>query len=151
LLCQFFSALLSVIVSLKSTSTSTRKLTAEEVRAAVGMEIDDEVIETDDGISEVLAQREEEVMGPSAGADDSPKGGRKQANKKGLAPLENTVTKGLITAAEAKRRARREKRLRRHKFKPPCAFFTAFAKTPLAHFLHSRRQEERSSTAVSTL
>jgi hypothetical protein len=93
----------------KPTSTPTRKLTAEEVRAAVGMEIDDKVTESDDGISEVLAQREAEVMGPFAGADDSSKGGRKQANKKGLAPLENTATEGLITAAEAKRRARREK------------------------------------------
>jgi hypothetical protein len=92
----------------KPTSTPTHKLTAEEVRTAVGMEIDDEVTESDEGILEVLAQRGE-VMGPSAGADDSPKGGRKQANKKGLAPLENTVTEGLITAAEAKRRARREK------------------------------------------
>jgi hypothetical protein len=93
----------------KPTSTPTRKLTAEEVRATVGMEIDDEVTKSDDGISEVLAQREEEVMGPFAGADDSPKGERKQADKKGLAPLENTVTEGLITAAEAKRRARRKK------------------------------------------
>jgi hypothetical protein len=93
----------------KPTSTPTRKLTAEEVHAAVGMEIDDEVTESNDGILEVLAQREEEVMGPSAGADDSPKGKRKQADKKGLAPLENTVTEGLITAAEAKRRARRTK------------------------------------------
>jgi hypothetical protein len=54
-------------------------------------------------------RRGEEVIGPSAGADDSPKGGRKQANKKGLATLENTVTEGLITAAEAKQRARHEK------------------------------------------
>jgi hypothetical protein len=59
----------------KPTSTPTRKLTAEEVRGAVGMEIDDEVTGSDDGISEVLAQRKEKVMGPSAGADDSPKGG----------------------------------------------------------------------------
>jgi hypothetical protein len=73
------------------------------------MEIDDEVTESDDGILEVLAQRGEEVMGPSARVDDSPKGERKQANKKGLAPLENTMTEGLITAAEAKRRARRKK------------------------------------------
>jgi hypothetical protein len=90
-------------------STPTRKLAAEEVRAAVGMEIDDEVTESDDGILEVLAQREEEVMWPSAGADDSSKGGRKQAKIKGLAPLKNTVTEGLITAAEAKRRARCKK------------------------------------------
>jgi hypothetical protein len=73
------------------------------------MEIDDEVTESDEGISEVLVQRGEEVIRPSAGADDSSKGGRKQAKKKGLAPLENTVTDGLITAAEAKQRARREK------------------------------------------
>jgi hypothetical protein len=92
----------------KPTSTPTRKLTARK-RATVGMEIDNEVTESDDGISEVLAQREEEVMEPSAGADDSPKGGGKQADKKGLAPLENTVTEGLITAAEAKRRAQRKK------------------------------------------
>jgi hypothetical protein len=69
----------------------------------------DQVTELDEAITDVLAQRGKEVMGPSAGADDSLKGGRKQANKKGLAPLENTVTEGLITAAEAKRRARREK------------------------------------------
>jgi hypothetical protein len=93
----------------KPTSTPTRKLTAEKVRAAVEMEIDDEVTQSDDGILEGLAQRGEEVMGPSAGADDSPKGGRKQANKKGLTPLESTVTEGLITVAEAKRRARRKK------------------------------------------
>jgi hypothetical protein len=118
------------------------------------MEIDDEVTESDEGISEVLAQREEKVMGPSVGADDSTKGGKKQANKKGLAPLENTVTEGLIAAAEAKQRARREKeekRLRRSESRPPSAFFTAFAKIPLVRFPHSLRQEERSSTAESTL
>jgi hypothetical protein len=71
----------------KPASTPTHKLTEKEVRAAVGMEIDDEVTGLDEEISEVLAQRGEEVMGPSAGPDDSPKGGRKQANKKGLTPF----------------------------------------------------------------
>jgi hypothetical protein len=75
----------------------------------VGIEIDDEVTELDEEITDVLAQRQEEVIGPSAGADVSRKGGRKKAKEKGLAPLENTATEGLITAAEAKQRARREK------------------------------------------
>jgi hypothetical protein len=138
----------------KPTSTPTRKLTAEEVRAAVGMEIDDKVTESDDGISEVLAQRQEEVMGPSAGADDSPKGGKKQDDKKGLASLENTVTEGLLTAAKAKRRARskkEEEEAQEQRIQTAVRILHCLRQNSTCPWPHLQRQEERSNTAVNTL
>jgi hypothetical protein len=91
------------------TVTAARKIGAEDARAALGMEIDDEVTESDEELPEALAQRNQVAIGPSAGADDSPTEGRKKKKKKGLAPLENTQSKGMISADEAERRARRER------------------------------------------
>jgi hypothetical protein len=93
----------------KPKATAARELGAEEARAVVGVDIDDEATESDEGLPEILAQRPEEVIGPSAGADDSPTEGRQKKKKKGLAPLGNTQTEGVISAKEAKRRARRER------------------------------------------
>jgi hypothetical protein len=93
----------------KASATAAQKIGAEEARAAVGMEIDDEATESDEGLSDILAQRQQEVIGPSAGADDSPTEGRQKKKKKGLAPLKNTQTEGVISVEEAKRRARRER------------------------------------------
>jgi hypothetical protein len=91
----------------KPKATAARKLGTEEARAVVGMDIDNEATESDEGLPGILAQRQE-VIGPSAGGDDSPTEGR-QKKKKGLAPLKNTQTEGVISAEEAKRRARRER------------------------------------------